>query len=301
VKLYLDPPAKAVVLCVDEKPSIQPLERAHGYLKMPNGCALTGQSHDYVRHGTTTLFAALDVSTGKIAAAHAKRRRRLEFLAFMDRLVKAYPGRQWHAALDNRNTHKKNEAWLAPHPNVKFHDTPTHASRLNQIEIWFSIHQGQTLCMDKEESAPKETHQAYHSAKIQDTRNVSQVLTGDTHGDAVKFLALGEDSLDEVAPYVDVDVGVDVEGRDLLRTLRDNDFCAALVHLFDDRVGVERLVGRGGVESYIRDQGRDADRVEAKPRQHNQAHEIAQRISQGEDFRRPAAFGFADRLIFKPP
>ncbi len=145
VGLYLDPPAKAVVLCVDEKPSIQPIERAQVYLKMPNGCALTGQSHDYARHGTTTLFAALDVATGKIAAAHAKRRRRLEFLAFLDRLVKAYPGRQWHVVLDNLNTHKKNEAWLARHPNVKFQDAPTHASWLNQIENWFSILQGQSL------------------------------------------------------------------------------------------------------------------------------------------------------------
>jgi transposase len=145
VGLYLDPPAKAVVLCVDEKPSIQALERAQGYLKMPNGRALTGQSHDYRRHGTTTLFAALDVATGKITAAHAKRRRRVEFLAFMDRIVKAYPGRQLHVVLDNLNTHKKNEAWLARHPNVKFHYTPTHASWLNQIEIWFSILQGQSL------------------------------------------------------------------------------------------------------------------------------------------------------------
>jgi transposase len=145
VGLYLDPPAKAVVLCVDEKPSIQALERAQGYLKMPNGRALTGQSHDYTRHGTTTLFAALDVATGKITAAHAKRRRRVEFLAFMDRIVKAYPGRQLHVVLDNLNTHKKNEAWLARHPNVKFHYTPTHASWLNQIEIWFSILQGQSL------------------------------------------------------------------------------------------------------------------------------------------------------------
>jgi hypothetical protein len=77
VGLYVDPPAKAIVLCVDEKPSIQALERAQGYLKLPNGRALTGQSHDYKRHGTTTLFAALEVATGRIIAAHSKRRRRL--------------------------------------------------------------------------------------------------------------------------------------------------------------------------------------------------------------------------------
>src|SRR5246127_1624313 len=71
VGLYVAPPAKAIVLCVDEKPSIQALERAQGYLKLPNGRALTGQSHDYKRHGTTTLFAALEVATGKIIAAHS--------------------------------------------------------------------------------------------------------------------------------------------------------------------------------------------------------------------------------------
>jgi len=81
VGLYIDPPAKAIVLCVDEKPSIQALERAQGYLKLPNGRALTGQSHDYRRHGTTTLFAALEVASGKIVAEHSKRRRRVEFLS----------------------------------------------------------------------------------------------------------------------------------------------------------------------------------------------------------------------------
>jgi transposase len=79
VGLYVAPPEKAIVLCVDEKPSIQALERAQGYLKLPNGRALTGQSHDYKRHGTTTLFAALEVATGRIIAAHSKRRRRVEF------------------------------------------------------------------------------------------------------------------------------------------------------------------------------------------------------------------------------
>ncbi len=108
VGLYLDPPAKAIVLCVDEKPSIQALERAQGYLKLPNGRALTGQSHDYKRHGTTTLFAALDVATGKAVALHSKRRRRIEFLGFMNRVAAACPRRELHVVLDNLNTHKKN-------------------------------------------------------------------------------------------------------------------------------------------------------------------------------------------------
>lgn len=145
VGLYIAPPKKAIVLCVDEKPSIQALERAQGYLKLPNGRALTGQSHDYKRHGTTTLFAALEVASGKIIAAHSKRRRRVEFLDFMDGLVAAYPGRQLHVILDNLNTHKKNDAWLKKHPSVRFLFTPTRASWLNQVEVWFSILQGQSL------------------------------------------------------------------------------------------------------------------------------------------------------------
>src|SRR6266536_4240294 len=145
VGLYLDPPDGALVLAVDEKPSIQALERAQGYLKLPNGRALTGQSHDYKRHGTTTLFAALDVATGKIIAAHSKRRRRVEFLGFMNSVVAAFPDRQIHVILDNLNTHKKNERWLKKHPKVRFHFTPTRSSWLNQIETWFSILQGQSL------------------------------------------------------------------------------------------------------------------------------------------------------------
>jgi transposase len=145
VGLYLAPPQNAIVICVDEKPSIQALERAQGYLKLPNGRALCGHSHDYKRHGTTTLFAALDLATGQVAAAHKKRRRRVEFLAFMDDLVALHPGQELHVVLDNLNTHKKNEAWLAAHPNVHFHFTPTRASWLNQVEIWFSILAGRAL------------------------------------------------------------------------------------------------------------------------------------------------------------
>jgi len=145
VGLYLAPPHNAVVLCIDEKPSIQALERAQGYLKLPNGRALTGHSHDYKRHGTTTLFAAFEVATGKVQAAHKKRRRRKEFLDFMDEVVAAYPKRRLEVILDNLNTHKKNDAWLKRHPLVKFHYTPTRASWLNQVECWFSILHGQSL------------------------------------------------------------------------------------------------------------------------------------------------------------
>jgi transposase len=146
VGLYMAPPENAIVISVDEKPSIQALERRQGYLKMPNGRALTGQSHDYKRHGTTTLFAALNVSTGKVTGRQYKRRRRIEFLDFMNRVVAEHPGRELHVILDNLNTHKpKNDRWLKRHPNIHFHFTPTKASWLNQVEIWFSILAAKTL------------------------------------------------------------------------------------------------------------------------------------------------------------
>ena len=146
VGLYMAPPENAVVLSVDEKPSIQALERAQGYLKLPTGRAMIGQSHDYKRHGTTTLFAALDVATGKVTGCHYRRRRRVEFLDFMNQVVADYPEREIHVILDKLSTHKpKRDLWLARHRNVHFHYTPTHTSWLNQIEIWFSIFSGKSL------------------------------------------------------------------------------------------------------------------------------------------------------------
>jgi len=140
VGLYLDPPENALVISVDEKPAIQVLERAQGWLRLPNGTALRGHTHEYKRHGTTTLFAALEVHTGIAHVGHYRRRRRREFLDFMNRLVAQYPDTELHVVLDNLNTHKpKHDRWLARHPNVHFHYTPTHASWLNQVEVWFSI------------------------------------------------------------------------------------------------------------------------------------------------------------------
>lgn len=140
VGLYLDPPDNALVLCVDEKPSIQALERAQGYLRLPDGKAVNGFSHCYKRHGTTTLFAALDVATGQVQTGHYRRRRRREFLDFMNGVVAAHPERDIHVVLDNLNTHKpKQDRWLQRHPRVHFHFTPTYSSWLNQIECWFSI------------------------------------------------------------------------------------------------------------------------------------------------------------------
>lgn len=129
VGLYLNPPENAVVLCVDEKPSIQALERAQGWLRLPNGKAFTGFSHCYKRHGTTTLFAAMEVATGLVKTGHYSRRRRREFLDFMNEVVEQYPGKEIHVVLDNLNTHKpKRDLWLARHKNVHFHFTPTYSS-----------------------------------------------------------------------------------------------------------------------------------------------------------------------------
>ncbi len=136
------------MLSVDGKPHIQVLERARGYLRLPNGKTLSGFSHDCKRHGTTTLFAAFNVLTGQIPLLHHRqRRRRREFLDFMNELITAY-GREQpiHVILDNLSTHKpKHDRWLARHPNVHFHFTPTHASWLNQVECWFSIMSRQAL------------------------------------------------------------------------------------------------------------------------------------------------------------
>jgi len=160
VGLYLDPPDNAVVICVDEKPHIQALERAQGWLRLPDGRALSGFSHEYKRHGTTTLFAALTVATGMVKAGHYKRRRRVELLDFMNGVVAEYPGREIHVILDNLSTHKpKRDMWLARHRNVHLHYTPTHASWLNQIEVWFSILSRAAL-KSGSFTAPKEVREA---------------------------------------------------------------------------------------------------------------------------------------------
>src|ERR1700688_72305 len=146
VGLYLSPPENAVVLCVDEKPHIQVLERAQGWLRLPNGKALNGFSHCYKRHGTSTLFAALEVATGQVQIGHYPRRRLREFLDFMNEVIAEHPDQQIHAILDNLNTHKpKQDRWLARHPNVQFHFIPTYSSWLNMLEVWFSILSRQAL------------------------------------------------------------------------------------------------------------------------------------------------------------
>lgn len=117
-----------------------------GYLKPPNGRSMIDQSRDYKRNGATILFAALNVGTGEVSGRHYKRRCWLGFPDFMNRIVKQYQGREFHVVLDNLSTHKpKRDLWLARHPNVHFHYTPTHTPWLNQMDIWFSILSGNSL------------------------------------------------------------------------------------------------------------------------------------------------------------
>lgn len=140
IGLYLNPPENAIVLSVDEKPSIQALERPIGYVKTSNGKIVRGLKSTYKRHGTLNLFAALDVATGVISGKTTACKKRPDFLEFMEEVVSGYPAdREIHVILDNYCIHKNNADWLNRHPNVSFHFTPTSASWLNQVEIWFGI------------------------------------------------------------------------------------------------------------------------------------------------------------------
>jgi transposase len=140
VGLYLHPPEKAVVLCVDEKSQIQALDRTQPLLPMRPG-QVERRTHDYVRHGTATLFAALDVATGEVTGRTYARHRHQEFLKFLQLVAKRYPRGQVHMVLDNYRTHKHPvvQAWLHTHPRIHLHFTPTSASWMNQVETWFSI------------------------------------------------------------------------------------------------------------------------------------------------------------------
>ncbi len=141
VGLYLNPPDHAVVLCVDEKTQIQALERTQPLLSLGFGY-VEGVTHDYRRHGTTTLFAALDTATGQVLTRCCPRQRHQEFLTFVAQVEASVPAElELHLITDNYATHKhaKIKAWLARHPRVHIHYTPTYASWLNQVEIWFSL------------------------------------------------------------------------------------------------------------------------------------------------------------------
>ena len=139
VGLYLDPPEKALVLCVDEKSQIQALDRTQPGLPMKKGRCGT-MTHDYKRHGTTTLFAALNVLDGTVIGSCKKKHRHEEFLAFLKELDRKTPKEMsLHLVLDNYGTHKHPTVlrWLKRHPRFHLHFIPTSSSWLNMVERWF--------------------------------------------------------------------------------------------------------------------------------------------------------------------
>jgi len=140
VGLYLDPPAGALVLCVDEKTQIQALDRTQPTLPSKPG-KTQRMTHDYKRNGTTSLYAALEIGSGQVTGECHDRHTHREFLTFLNRLVRLYPRRPLHVVLDNSSTHSTPEvkAWLERHRRVHFHFTPKGASWMNQVECWFSI------------------------------------------------------------------------------------------------------------------------------------------------------------------
>jgi transposase len=146
IGLYLAPPENAVVLCVDEKSQIQALNRTQKTLPMQPGHA-EQRTHGYVRNGTTTLFAALEIATGKVTGICKARHRHQEFLAFLKHVARAYPSGELHLVMDNYATHKRVEVrdWLAANPRIHVHFTPTSGSWLNLVEVWFGIIERQAI------------------------------------------------------------------------------------------------------------------------------------------------------------
>jgi transposase len=146
VGLYLNPPDNAVVLSVDEKTSIQALERSQLPLPLRTGRAVR-HTHDYKRHGVIDLYAALNIATGKVAHACSPSHTGADFLAFMKTVARANPRRELHVVLDNSSTHSTPNvtAWLTKNPRIHFHYTPTSASWLNQVEGFFGILAKQSL------------------------------------------------------------------------------------------------------------------------------------------------------------
>jgi transposase len=146
VGLYLAPPENAVVLCVDEKSQIQALDRTAPMLPMQPGLP-ERRTHDYVRHGTTTLFAALEIATGKITGRCQPRHRHQEFLRFLKQVARAYPDVELPLVMDHHAAHKRIEIRdrLAANPRVHAHFTPTSASWMNLVEVWFGIIERQAI------------------------------------------------------------------------------------------------------------------------------------------------------------
>jgi transposase-like protein len=156
VGLYLNPPEKAVVLCVDEKSQIQALNRTAPILPLRAGLPEKA-THDYKRNGTTTLFAALEVATGKVTDQCYDRHGKAEFGDFLKKVAKAYPRQRLHVVVDNYHTHKHPEitAWLAKNPRVTLHFTPTSGSWLNLVEVFFGIITRQAIRRGSFDSVPE--------------------------------------------------------------------------------------------------------------------------------------------------
>ena len=146
VGLYLNPPENAIVLCIDEKSQIQALDRTQKLLPMQIGHP-EQRTHDYRRHGTATLFAALEVATGKVTGLTKNRHRHQEFLVFLKHVARAYPDAELHLVMDNYATHKhaRVKEWLADNPRIHVHFTPTSGSWLNLVEVWFGIIERQAI------------------------------------------------------------------------------------------------------------------------------------------------------------
>jgi hypothetical protein len=156
VGLYLDPPEKAIVLCIDEKSQIQALDRTAPMLPLRPGLPERA-THDYKRNGTTTLFAALEIATGKVTDRCSERHGVADFLAFLKQVAKTYPRRRLCVVLDNYHTHKHAdiEAWLAKHRRVTLHFTPTSGSWLNLVEVFFGIITRQAIRRGSYASVPE--------------------------------------------------------------------------------------------------------------------------------------------------
>lgn len=187
VGLYMEPPHHALVLCVDEKSQIQALSRTQPVLPMRAG-QIERRTHDYKRHGTTSLFAALDVATGQVLGKCYRRHRSVEFLNFLKRIDAAVPvDLDIHLVLDNYGTHKTAlvRNWLQKRPRYHLHFTPTHASWLNQVERWFAlltqrqIKRGSHRSVQELEKAIRKFIAAHNQqpAPFRWTKSADQILT----------------------------------------------------------------------------------------------------------------------------
>lgn len=162
VGLYMNPPENALVLCMDEKTGIQALDRTQPVLPLRSGKP-RAWSNEYVRHGTQTMLAAIELATGRATTWVNKTRKADDFVTFMDQVVREYPGRRLCVVMDNLNTHTgaQSKAWLEAHPEVSFHFTPTHASWVNLAECFFSILTRQGL----QQSVHRSNRQLVHFLK----------------------------------------------------------------------------------------------------------------------------------------